>query len=617
MPEISQELSSGVACIHHLFEDQAKRTPNSAAIVSAHGTVTYRALNARADALALGLRLFGVQPEALVGLYMEKSPDMVAGILAVLKAGGAYVPMDPRSPLERMTKVPLHLVLTEGRHLAPELNSLNCPVLCADDVADVDHQASPAAQRDVGTGRPCRPADLAYVIYTSGSTGEPKGVAVEHRSLVHSTLARSEWYQPPRAFLLLSAMAFDSTVAGIFGTLTRGGALHLPASGTEADVLTISQLIDANAIDATLVLPSLYDLLLEAADPRSLRSLRTVTVAGERCPATLPAKSHSTLPHVELYNEYGPAEATVWSTVWHAPESGLADLDTVPIGRPIAGTRISVVDESGRPLPEGEKGELCISGPGLARGYHGRPDLTARAFEPDPHGAPGERRYRTGDLARRRPGGELEFLGRIDRQLKVRGHRVEPGEVEDAMSCHPGVRQAVVVADKRRADVGLAAFFTGDPVDPPELQRFLRGKLPAYMVPTRIRRIDSLPTTEHGKIDLQALEKDVDSDEPDAPGGTGSHPVEELVTCIWRDVFGVPGKFEPSRSFFDIGSSLDSVRIAVHLSHEFGSDIPMLWVYEARTLEQLCAWITENVADAEAMAEKRLRARREASDHAQ
>ncbi len=330
---------------------------------------------------------------------------------------------------------------------------------------------------------------------------------MEHRSAVYSTLARRALYPPPRAFLLLSAVASDSTVAGIFGTLTRGGALHLPAPGTEADVLEISLLVKARAIDATVTLPSLYDLLLDAAEPDSLGSLRTVTVAGERCPNALPGKSRAKLPAVELYNEYGPTEATVWSTVWRASEEDGTDVGTVPIGRVIPGTGIDIVDESGCPVPEGEEGELCISGPGVARGYYGRPDLTARAFEPDPAGPPGARRYRTGDLARLRADGLLEFLGRVDRQVKIRGHRIEPDEVEAALAGHPGIRQVAVVTDEEGGRVRLAAFFTGEPIAPARLRDHLRRTLPAHMVPGHVCRVDALPVTPNGKVDRNALVK--------------------------------------------------------------------------------------------------------------
>jgi amino acid adenylation domain-containing protein len=611
MTEIIDDAMSP-SCLHTMVEEQARLTPDSHAVVSVDGTLTYRMLDESADELAHELRQQGVAPEVLVGICMDKTPEMIIGILAVLKAGGAYVPLDPRSPAARMAEAPLHLVLTADVP-ASHLGSFGCPLLSVDSGA-AHTAATPSAQvvRPAGT---VQPDNLAYVIFTSGSTGQPKGVAVEHRSVVYSTLARTALYPSSRAFLLLSAMTSDSAVAGIFGTLTRGGALHLPAPGTEADVVEIGRLIKEHAIDATVTLPSLYDLLLDTAEPNSLRSLRTVTVAGERCPTALPVKSRAKLPAVELYNEYGPTEASVWCTVWRASEEDIANLATVPIGRPTPGTSISILDGAGRLVPRGEQGELAVSGPGVARGYHGRPDLTDRVFDADPYGPPGVRRYRTGDLARFRADGQLEFLGRIDRQVKIRGHRVEPDEVEAAMANHSGVRQVAVIADEQGVQVRLAAFFTGDPIAPSRLQEHLRGTLPAHMVPSRISRIDAFPATANGKIDRNALVTLLGRERHAAPVSTPATAAEDAVAEVWSDVLGAHARADRSASFFELGSSLDSIRIAVGLSQVFGEQMPVVWVQEDETIKGLGKWIVDNIADAEARAAVWIDARRSGSDH--
>ncbi|MFC4517278.1 amino acid adenylation domain-containing protein [Streptomyces ehimensis] len=583
-------------CIHDLVSNAVQQGPRAPAVVSPTATLTYAELDQRANALADELQKRDVGPEVLVGVHLPKSPEMVISILAILKAGGAYVPLDPASPVDRLSDVPVRLVLSQGG-TARRSAASGAPVLRLDDEWDLT-----TSQPEFVPARPAHPDNLAYVIYTSGSTGRPKGVAVTHRSLVGSTLARHAWYQPPQAFLLLSAMAFDSAVAGILGTLTRGGALHLPAPGSESDLDTVAGTIRRGGIDAVLTLPSLYELLLETAQSSALASLRTVTVAGERCPPGLPAKSRARLPEVDLLNEYGPTEGTVWSTVWRAPDEGLVGLATVPIGRPVDGVRVSVLDRAGSPVPDGVPGELYIGGDGLARGYYERPDLTAAAFEPDPAGPPGARRYRTGDQVCRRPDGELEFLGRIDRQVKVRGYRIEPDEIEDAMQRHPDILQAAVVTPAGSGDTTLVAFVTGASADPVKLRNFLGGMLPAYMVPSEIRRLDRLPLTPNGKVDLRALEAIAHSPAvltgDDAPRGA----VETTVAAVWCEILGIP-HVGRSQSFLDIGGSLAVVRVALRLSQVFGAQIPLLWVYEAPTVTDLAEWLKVNITNTTATAE--------------
>lgn len=581
--------------IHDLVRAQADRTPHASAVVAHDATLTYGELDRRANALAGRLQDHGVGPEVLVGVSLEKSPAFLTTILAVLKAGGAYVPLDPAAPA-RLADVPVRLVVARGRPLSKSVPP-------GAELLMLDEDGSPAADRATfAPNRPVGPGNLAYVIYTSGSTGGPKGVAVTHGSLVASTRARLGWYPAPAAFLLLSSITFDSAVAGIFGTLTRGGALHLPIPGTEADAGAVDALIERCRIDALLTLPSHYELLLDAAAPGQLDSLRWVAVAGERCPAGLPLRSRAVAPNVELFNEYGPTEATVWSTVWRAPQEGLEGVTTVPIGRPIDGVRVAVVDASGAPVPDGTPGELYIGGATLARGYLGRPELTAAAFVPDRSGPPGARCYRTGDLVRRRIDGGIEFLGRLDRQLKVRGYRVEPGEIEDAIRRYDGVRQAVVVA--RPGSLTLVAFIVGEEVDPVAVRAFLGEFLSAHLMPAEIRRIDALPRTPNGKVDEPALQA-LTVASAAAIGGPGADrsPTERTVARVWCDVLGV-AQIERGRDFFELGGSLAAVRVALQLSRLFDTQVPLLWVYEGATVEYLAQWLMSNVVGAAQRAQR-------------
>jgi acyl-coenzyme A synthetase/AMP-(fatty) acid ligase len=439
------------------------------------------------------------------------------------------------------------------------------------------------------------------VIYTSGSTGAPKGVAVEHHSLVSSTQARIAFYPAPRAFLLLSAVAFDSAMAGIFGTLTQGSALCLPPAGMETDPREIARLIAAHRIDALLALPSLYELLLEAAEGAQLASLRTVIVAGERCPPRLVTQSRARVPTAALVNEYGPTEATIWSTAWRAPPHPAAPpQSTVPIGRPIDGVRVWLRDGSGQQVAAGETGELCVSGAGVARGYLGRPDLTAAVFVADPAGPPGARLYRTGDLARQRADGELEFVGRMDRQLKIRGFRIEPAEIEEAILRLGGVRQAVVMESPRAPGAALAAFVTADGLTPAQVRQSLGDRLPAYMVPTEVCLLEALPLTLTGKVDhrmLASMLTQADGAAADPPRS----PTERVVAQLWREVLH-RAPIGRSDNFLDLGQSLDAMRIALQLSQLFRVEVPLLWVYEAPTVEAIAQLLESMVANASTIA---------------
>jgi amino acid adenylation domain-containing protein len=445
---VSPVLEQPDALIHDLIADHARTTPDAPALIYKDTVLSHAELDQRATQLAHWLRANDVGPDAPVALCVERSVDMIVGIVGILKAGGAYVPVDPDYPAERIGYVlddcAAPVLLTQAA-LLDRLPPGNARVLCLDrDWPQVAAQPAPAL------AVPVTPDHLAYMIYTSGSTGQPKGVMISHRNLAHSTAARFQFYgEPARRYLLLSSFAFDSSVAGIFWALCQGGALVLPEQKQELDAPAIGALIRRHAVTHTLCLPSLYAILLEQ-DAAALRSLRVVIVAGEACTPGVIAQHRAALPQTGLYNEYGPTEATVWCTACRI--DGLADAGSgVPIGGPVPYASVSVRDTLGRLLPHGVTGELYVGGLGLARGYHNQPALTGERFVT----IDGQRLYRTGDLARWRPDGMLAFLGRVDGQIKLRGHRIELGEIEHVLAQHPAVAQAVAVITQPAASVDI------------------------------------------------------------------------------------------------------------------------------------------------------------------
>lgn len=418
-----------------LFEAHAREAGDAIALRTEGAALSYESLDRHANRLASRLRSSGVRPGGLVGVFVERSPELLAAILAVLKVGAAYVPLDAEAPAARLEQMTSRLdAVLAVPSLAGRMSWRTVVVL--DDAA-----AEPPGHLNVAVESHA----AAYVMYTSGSTGEPKGVVVERGHLAASTAARSGYYrEAPRSFLLLSSPAVDSSVAGMYWTICTGGTLVLPKPRAEQDIAALTRLIEEAAVTHTLLVPSLHQALLEHADTRRLASLRCVIVAGEACPPGLVRMHRERLPGVELHNEYGPTEGTVWAT---ADELTRDRAGPVTIGRPVPGARVYLLDERLRPVPVGAPGEICIGGAFVARGYLGQPEETARRFVADPF-VPDGRLYRTGDRGRFLNDGRIEFLGRGDEQIKVRGFRVEPDEIERALRSYPGVREAAVVLAK-------------------------------------------------------------------------------------------------------------------------------------------------------------------------
>lgn len=586
-------------CIQQLFEEQAQITPNSIAVVCKDQKLTYAELNARANKLAHHLQKQGVKKEVLVGICVERSLEMIVGLLAILKAGGAYVPLDPAYPIERLefmlTDSQASVLLTQEKlvgklsdlfALTPANSPISHPrVFCLDTDWETISQ-----ETEVNPVSSVSSDNLAYIIYTSGSTGKPKGVLVTHQNLVNSTLARLTYYlEAITNFLLLSSFAFDSSVAGIFWTLCQGGTLVLPPEGIQQELSKLLQIVAQNHISHLLSLPSLYALLLEQAQSEQLIALRTVIVAGEPCSRDLVQRHLEKLPDTYLFNEYGPTEGTVWSSVYHCQAQ--EQRTQIPIGCPIANTQIYILDSHLRPVPIGVVGEMYIGGLGIVRGYLHRPDLTAERFIPNPFvELPGARLYKTGDLARYLPDGKIEFLNRIDHQVKIRGFRIELGEIEAVLRQHPAVEQTVVVA---REDVPgnqrLVAYLVVNSETAPstqELQQLLNQKLPDYMVPSSLVLLEALPLTPNGKVDRRALpDPNVVQSELRAYVAPRT-PVEEALASIWADVLGRK-QVGIHDNFFELGGdSILSIQVIAR-ANQAGLALAPKQLFQHQTIAQL------------------------------
>ena len=414
--------------IHQQIEATAAKNPDAIALVFGDEQLTYQQLNHRANAVAHHLRSLGVSPDVPVAICIERSLEMIVGILGILKAGGAYIPLDPAYPKEHLAfiledaQVPVLLTKT---HLLARLPAQKSEVVCLDSHWNTLSQECTHNPIHNNTSE-----NLAYIIYTSGSTGKPKGVLVTHKNLLHSTSARMSYYQEPvSSFLLLPSFAFDSSVGCIFWTMCQGGSLVLVQEGSQKDIWQLAKAIAQHQISHWLSVPSLYKAFLAHIDPRELTSLSTVIVAGETCSSELVERHHQLLPSTSLFNEYGPTEGTVWTTVYDCQNHDITN--PVAIGRPIANTQIYLLNSYGQPVPIGVPGELHIGGFGIAKGYLNRPELTAQKFIPNPfYKSKVSRLYKTGDLARYLPDGNIEFLGRSDYQVKLRGYRIELTEIE-------------------------------------------------------------------------------------------------------------------------------------------------------------------------------------------
>ncbi|RKG47933.1 amino acid adenylation domain-containing protein, partial [Corallococcus sp. AB011P] len=568
------------ACMHSLFEAQVRRAPEAVAAVFEGTQLTYAQLDARANQLAHALRRRGVGPEVRVALSVERSLDIVIGLLGILKAGGAWVPVDPLLPRERlafMLEDSAAQVLVTQQPLVDRFpEALHARALCL----DTERGALSAEPTDAPvTG--VTHANMAYLLYTSGSTGTPKGTAVEHRSVANLVTHEAVAYGigPGSRVLQFASLSFDLSVEEIFTTLCNGATLVLAPleklmPGAPLPVLLREQ---------ELSVVSLTPAALAATSSEGLPEVRTVISGGEALPADVVARW---APGRRLLNTYGPTEATVIATFGEV----VADGNVPSIGKPLANVRVYVLDAHGQPVPVGVRGELHIGGVGVARGYAGRPGLTAERFTPDAFSStPGARLYRTGDVVRWRADGQLDFVGRIDAQVKVRGFRIELGEVENALRAAPAVKDAVVLArEDSPGDKRLVAYVVGEALDITALRAHLKQLLPEYMVPAAFVPLDALPLTSNGKVDRKALPA------PDASVLRASHayeapatPLEEKLAALWSEVLRVPtvGRTD---NFFELGGhSLLATQLVARVRAALDVELPLRALFEAPTISAL------------------------------
>ncbi|WP_342321703.1 amino acid adenylation domain-containing protein [Burkholderia pseudomallei] len=603
-------------CIHQLFEAQVDRKPEAIALTFEGQRLSYAELNARANRLAHYLQARGVGPDRLVALCAERGIEMVVGLLAILKAGGAYVPLDPSHPPERLRRM-----LDDTNPVAVLVDDIGADALASFGSHVAARSPRVHLSRDIAQWRACSPANpptpreraarrLAYVIYTSGSSGEPKGVMNEHRGVVNRLWWMQQTYALDErdAVLQKTPFSFDVSVWEFFWPLMSGARLVIAKPEGHKDPAYLSELIDRERVTTLHFVPSMLQAFLEdEGAARGCGSVKRVMCSGEALPPSLVKRFYRCLPDARLHNLYGPTEAAVDVTAWacDAEEGGAS----VPIGRPIANTRIYVLDEYGQPVPRGVAGELYIGGVQVARGYLNRPELTRERFVDDPFVA-GGRLYKTGDLARWRTDGSLEYLGRNDFQVKIRGFRIELGEIEAQLARVAGVREAVVLAREAAPDTKrhaasnensasnsgekrLVAYYTGD-ADATALRAQAAQHLPSYMVPSAYVRLDAWPLTPNGKLDRRALPAPADDAyaraEYEAPQGAK----EEALAAIWKDLLPVE-RISRHDNFFELGGhSLLVIGLSEKL-RAAGLHADVRVVYRASTLADLAAHLgTDN-----------------------
>ena len=564
------------ARIHDLFEAQVAATPSAVALVSDLGLVTYAELNTQANRLAHYLLRLGVVPETKVGVYLPRSIGQAVAALAVLKAGAAYLPLDPTYPRERLDFMlrdsGAPIVLTASSLLSDPLGA-DTRFVCLD--SDSEAIAVESAENpSVATG----PDSLACILYTSGSTGLPKGVLTLHCGAVNRFAWMWEAYpfQPGEVCALTTTLSFVDSIWELFGPLLKGVPVTLISEDTVKDFSQLVETLAATRVTRVVLVPSLLDALLEN-EPDLASRLGTIelwTCSGEALSVDLLRRFRAALPRARLLNLYGSSEVAADVTCCDTAELDLATLDSVPIGRPISNTGLYVLGEQLEPVPVGVPGELYVAGANLARGYYDRPELTAERFIQNPFSDdPDSRLFRTGDRVRYRADGLVEYIGRADDQIKIRGSRVEPGEVETALAQHPAVREAVVVArEDRPGERRIVAYTVGRDREEPhssDLRTFLRDRLPEFMVPTAFVNLDALPLTPNGKVDRRALPapEGAATDDTMAPPTT---PMEVIIAEVWQESLDLAG-VSIYDNFFDLGGhSLLAMKVSARLQRRTG-----------------------------------------------
>ena len=611
-----EEISRIEQCIHEVFESRAAAMPDRIAVVHGSERLTYRELNERANRLGHFLRKRGVGPGVFVGVCLDRTLDLVVGLLGILKAGGAYVPIDPQYPRDRLTFMledSRSAVMLTQRTLAAELNVAATPVLLDGDWAEISLESAanpaPGATSD----------DLAYVIYTSGSTGKPKGTLITHHNVVRLFESTQAWFNfnSQDVWTLFHSCAFDFSVWEMWGALFHGGRLIVVPFAVSRTPETFYHLLRDEGVTVLNQTPSAFRQLIraeETAGSPGTPALRYVIFGGEALDfgSLKPWFERHGDRQPQLVNMYGITETTVHVT--YRPVSAEDVGSASVIGVPIPDLRIHVLDENGAPVAAGVAGEIYVGGAGVARGYLNRPELTAQKFVADTFAtAPDQRLYRSGDLARFLPNGDLEYLGRMDAQVKIRGFRIELGEISAALNSQAGVRDSVVVVrESANGDKALVAYLIKDAsdLDFAAVRRTLRDRLPEYMVPSAFAFIERIPLTVNGKLDINALPEPSEQ-RTAVSGGPRGTALEETIAGIWRDVLELP-TVGLTENFFDVGGN--SVHLAtVHdrLQRSLGRSFSITDLFSHASVRALAAHLAGGAKTDTAANDSRVRAQRQ------
>jgi amino acid adenylation domain-containing protein len=584
-------------CIHQLFEVQATRSPEHIAVVCEEQRLSYGELNARANQLAHYLKKRGVGPEVLVGLCLERSLELVVGLLGILKAGGAYVPLDPSYPAERlafMLKDTSAPVLLTQQNIKPRLPQHEGLTICLD-----TEWSTIVEQSDANPAHKTDSDQLAYVIYTSGSTGIPKGVAVPHRGVLRLVFGVDyACLDAEQSFLLLAPISFDASTFELWAPLLHGARCTLFPERVPT-MESLGRIIKKEQITVLWLTASLFNRVIDDA-PEILAGVRQLLTGGEALSIKHVRRAQELLEHTQLINGYGPTESTTFACCYALSRPLKETLTSVPIGRPISNTRLYILDAQMALVPVGVAGELYISGDGLARGYLNSPELTAERFIHNPFSDDKEARlYKTGDLSRYLPDGNIEFLGRLDHQVKIRGFRIELGEIEAMLGKHPEVKNAIVLASEDDpGEKRLVAYIVSKgrmELSIVELRNYLKEKLPEYMLPSAFVSLKELPLTPNGKVDRKALP--VPNQERPELGETfvaPRTPVEELLAEIWAQVLGLD-QLGINDNFFELGGhSLLATQVISRVINTVRVKVPLRSLFQAPTVADMAVVIVQN-----------------------
>ncbi|MCV3216971.1 amino acid adenylation domain-containing protein [Plectonema radiosum NIES-515] len=577
-------------CIHQLFEEQVEHTPDAIAVVYEDQQLTYSELNDRANQLAHYLRTIGVELEVLVGICVDRSLEMIVGLLGILKAGGTYVPLDPTYPSERLAfmlaDARVRVLLTQQR-LVEGLAEHQAVV-----VLDTDWNVI-AQQSKENPASGVKPENLIYMIYTSGSTGKPKGAMNTHAGIKNRLLWMQDAYQFTAAdrFLQKTPFSFDVSVWELFCPLIAGARLVVARPGGHQDSNYLVNLIAQQQITTVHFVPSMLQVFLQEQGLEACSCLRQVMCSGEALPFELQERFFASLD-AQLHNLYGPTEASIDVTFWACRSQ--SNQRIVPIGRPIANTQIYILDSNLQPVPIGIPGELHIGGVGVARGYLNRPELTAEKFIPNPFtNDPHVRMYKTGDLVCYLSDGNIKYLGRIDNQVKIRGFRIELGEIENLLSQHTAIREVVVVVREEVTGPQIVAYFVASPISSHDLRVYLTEKLPDYMIPSAFVKLDSLPLNPNGKVDQRALPKPTVRSQLEATYMMPQTDIERQITAVWQDVLKVE-HIGIHDNFFELGGhSLLIVQVHNSLQEIFKQKLAVTELFKYSTVYSLAKHLSE------------------------